>query len=138
MRIAGDSMCLFLWVPGRPAGKDSLCWAVLSFIRRVQTMRESFYELLREYRGRSGLSFDTLSDLVITSPGYLYRLFQGRHKPSRDFLIRLALALGLSVEDADYLLREAGFYGLLEKNPILASYPASNAGAPPARAEHRS
>lgn len=81
---------------------------------------------------------DTLSDLVITSPGYLHRLFQGRHKPSRDFLIRLALALGLSVEDADYLLREAGFYGLLEKNPILASYPAVSAAAPPAQAVHRS
>ena len=101
-------------------------------------MRESFYELLREYRGRSGLSFDMLSDLAITSPGYLHRLFEGRHKPSRDFLIRLALALGLSVEDTDYLLREAGFYGLLEKNPILASYPAATAAAPPARAQPRS
>ena len=96
MRITCDSLCLFLFVPGRTAGKDSLGRAILSFMRRVQTMRESFYELLREYRGRSGLSFDTLSDLAITSPGYLHRLFEGRHKPSRDFLIRLALALGLA------------------------------------------
>ena len=101
-------------------------------------MKEFFYELLREYRGRSGLSFDTLSDLVITSPGYLHRLFLGRHKPSRDFLIRLALAVGLSVEDTDHRLREGGFYGLLEKNPILASYPAATAAAPPARAQPRS
>jgi transcriptional regulator with XRE-family HTH domain len=97
-------------------------------------MKESFYELLREYRGRSGLSFCTLADLAITSPGYLHRLFEGRHKPSRDFLIRLALALNLSVEDADYLLREGGFYGLLEKNPILASNQGETVSAPTTRA----
>ena len=40
-------------------------------------------------------------------------------------------------ERFNYLLREAGFYGLLEKNPILASYPASSAGVPPARGLRR-
>jgi len=132
------SSCLFLLVPHHRAERDSPTRAIPFCIRWGQTMRESFYELLREYRGRSGLSYDTLSDLAITSPGYLHRLLEGRHKPSRDFLIRLALALGLSVEDADFLLREAGFYGLLEKNPILASYPAANAAAPPARVARRS
>ena len=44
-----------------------------------------------------------------------YALFKGVRKPSRDTVIKLAIAFGLNLDDAQKLLSAAGFGGLYPK-----------------------
>lgn len=44
-----------------------------------------------------------------------YALFNGARKPSRDTVIKLAIALGLNLDDTQKLLSAAGFGGLYPK-----------------------
>ena len=85
-------------------------------------MDAPFHELIEAARKRAGLSHDLLAHRAWTSPSYTYRICTGKSKPGRDTVIRLGLALNLSVEDLDLLLRAAGHLGLIEveKDPFPA------------------
>jgi transcriptional regulator with XRE-family HTH domain len=80
----------------------------------MQAHSPKFHELFEEIRVRSGLSYDQLAGRAWTSPAYLHRLKQGMAKPSRDFVIRLCLALSLAVDEADELIASANHLALLE------------------------
>ncbi len=72
------------------------------------------HERLRRLRAESGLSYQQLSARSYVDVAYLYRLETGRAaRPSRDILIRVALALGLPLELADELIAAAGHLPLL-------------------------
>jgi hypothetical protein len=73
-----------------------------------------FHELFEASRKRAGLSHDQLAHRAWTSPGYTFRLCAGKAKPGRDIVIRLGVAMNLSVEEIDELLRAAGHLGLLD------------------------
>ncbi|MBP7693820.1 MAG: helix-turn-helix transcriptional regulator [Anaerolineales bacterium] len=76
-----------------------------------------FHEMIETIRRRSGISHDQLSHRAWTSPGYTHRICSGKSKPGRDMVIRLGLALNLSVEVTDEVLRAAGHPGLLDIEP---------------------
>ena len=46
---------------------------------------------------------------------YGYFLFSGKRKPSRDTVLKLAIAFGLNLEETQKLLSAAGFGGLYPK-----------------------
>jgi len=88
-----------------------------------------FHVALASYRARSGLSVQALAvRAAIRSTGHTHRLLTGHAKPSRDVVIRLALALALDVAQTDALLRAAGHAGLVESSPRPES-PAVFGGA---------
>ncbi len=48
---------------------------------------------------------------------YVYQIFLGSKYPSRDKVIALAFGLGLTVEEAQSLLKEAGYRELYPRDP---------------------
>lgn len=79
---------------------------------------DAFVKEFNEYREQSGLSYDRLAGRVETTPSYLHRLATGTSKPSRNFVIRLGIAMGLDVPNLDLLMRSAGFSGLLKDDAV--------------------
>lgn len=65
------------------------------------------------------LKADVIRQLNIDR-NYGYQVFNGKRVPTRNLLIRLALLLGLDVEQTDYLLKLAGKPMLYVRNPVDA------------------
>jgi transcriptional regulator with XRE-family HTH domain len=76
----------------------------------------NFLTAIQEARLEAGLSYEALARRMgpTTSRGYLHRVFKGADKPGRNVVLRLALALGLSVQQAHELLVSGGYAGLYE------------------------
>lgn len=89
-----------------------------------------FHAALAHYRDHSGLSVQALTmRSALRSTGHMHRLLTGQARPSRDVVIRLALALGLDVAQTDALLRSAGHAGLVEMSRPPESPAAFGAGS---------
>jgi ribosome-binding protein aMBF1 (putative translation factor) len=96
----------------------------------MQTQTPPFHELIETARKRAGLSHDQLSSRAQTSAGYTHRICAGTAKPGRDMIIRLGLAMNLSVDELDELLTAAGHLRLLANEPKAgASKPAGQVSA---------
>ena len=73
-----------------------------------------FRQLLFRYFKRAALSYGQLADAVHRDIGYIHRLINGgQSRPSPNTIIRLALALKLSVSETDDLLMAAGYAPLV-------------------------
>lgn len=73
-----------------------------------------FRQLLSRYFNRAALSYGQLADAVQRDIGYIHRLINGEQsRPSPNTVIRLALALKLSVSETDELLMAAGYAPLV-------------------------
>ena len=70
----------------------------------------TFAERLRHHLQNSGLTWNAISDAAGgVDHAYIYRMSRGERKPgSRNVILCLALAFGLSVNEADELLELAG------------------------------
>ncbi len=64
--------------------------------------------LLSALMDRRGINAARLSELTLLSRSFTYQLCSGERLPGRDIVLRLALALKLSVEEAQRLLQAAG------------------------------
>ena len=82
---------------------------------------ESPLTLLERYRQQSGRSYDQVAHLAWTSISYVHRLCKGQARASRDVLIRLGWALGLTLEELDVLLRSERYMGLIAPVPSAES-----------------
>ena len=49
------------------------------------------------------------SEAAEMSTGYLSHIISGKRHPTRDMLIRVAIAIGATVEETQYLLRYSGY-----------------------------
>ena len=73
-----------------------------------------FRTLLSRQYTRSGMSYSGLADAVHRDVAYVYRLLNGeRQHPSPNTVIRLALALKLTVLETDELLLSLGYAPLV-------------------------
>jgi hypothetical protein len=71
---------------------------------------DSLASLLEGYLRRDGRSLNRIAQAALVDVAYLWRLKAGeRRAPSRDVLIRLALALRLEPEELDELLVAADY-----------------------------
>lgn len=66
-----------------------------------------FTECLARYMAERGLNAAQLSEAALLSRSFAYQLCSGGRRPSRDMALRLALVLGLSVEQTQAFLRSA-------------------------------
>src|SRR5437764_15249938 len=67
-------------------------------------------ELIQSYVERDGRSLNRIAQAALVDVAYLWRLRSGeKHRPSRDILIRLGLALKLEPEELDELLVAADY-----------------------------
>ena len=67
----------------------------------------TFTQCLAQYMKEHGLNAAQLSDAALLSRSFTYQLCSGERRPSRDFILRLALVLELSVAETQALLRTA-------------------------------
>ena len=75
---------------------------------------ELFHELIESARRGAGLSYSRFAERAWTTSSYVFRICNGSATPRRDLIIRLCLALDLTVEATDELLQAAGHPGLLD------------------------
>ncbi len=93
-----------------------------SDLDRFLTENEDIFEdlscgaLLESLYGGKDYSKAELARRSGMSTVYLYQVFSGRRKPSRDRLICLCFGLGCTVDCAQDLLKKTGFQGLYPKN----------------------
>lgn len=66
--------------------------------------------LIADYLKKDGRSLNSVANAASVDVGYLWHLRSGtKHRPSRDVLIRLGLALRLEPEEVDELLIAAEY-----------------------------
>ena len=77
---------------------------------------QNIKDLLQELFARSGLTKAELARRSGVSEVYLYQLFSGIRRPSRDRLIALAISMNVSLEEMQELLRHGGFAELYARD----------------------
>lgn len=78
---------------------------------------------LKRYREQAGMTQAELAEKAECDHSYVSRLQSGARMPTRDAVVRLGEAMGLSDVDMDLLLKDAGF---LPRDPmaLIANEPA--------------
>lgn len=61
--------------------------------------------ILNSFMGRKNLSTEALFERAGMSRSYGFRVMNGSRMPSRDALLRLALVLGMNIEQTQYFLK---------------------------------
>ena len=72
---------------------------------------------------KCGLSKAELARRAVMSEVYLYQVFSGRRRPSRDRLLCLCFGLGAGLEEANLLLKGMGYapvYPRLKRDAIIS------------------
>ena len=80
---------------------------------QVSTLPE-YLESWLQKKGRSRADVVRASNL---NRAYVYQIFSGRKYPSRDKVIALAFGLGLTPEETQALLKQAGYRELYPRDP---------------------
>lgn len=80
---------------------------------QVSTLPE-YLESWLQKKGRSRADVVRASNL---NRAYVYQIFSGRKYPSRDKVIALAFGLGLTSEETQALLKQAGYRELYPRDP---------------------
>ena len=75
----------------------------------------SFAEYITQLCKQKKTTVSKVLDKADIGVSFGYALFKGVRKPSRDTVIKLAIAFGLNLDDAQKLLSAAGFGGLYPK-----------------------
>lgn len=81
-----------------------------------QFVSGDFAGMLQELFSRSGLSKAALAKKAGSSEVYLYQLFSGGRRPSRDRTICLCFGLSATLEETQELLKRSGLAQLYVKN----------------------
>lgn len=77
-----------------------------------RTLSDYLFHLLDQ----AGMSRADVARATGMQANYLYQIFQGTKRPSRDYVLRIALALGCDLRQAQRLLRLAGVGSLWPKD----------------------
>ena len=75
----------------------------------------SITEFLSELYAKAGITKAELARRAGISEVYLHQVFSGRRKPSRDRLLCICAGLNVSLEQAQQLLKQAGYAVLYPK-----------------------
>ena len=82
----------------------------------------TYHDLLDRQRQSHGLSYQQLAERAWTTASYVHRLCRGDARPGYTIVLRLAIAMALTREEVDELLRVVGYPPLLEiKTPNAGS-----------------
>lgn len=86
----------------------------------VDNAPPKLYVLLNDYLEKKELTKADVIRRLNIDRNYGYQVFNGKRIPTRNFLIHLALMLGLDIEQTDYLLKLAGKPMLYVRNIVDA------------------
>lgn len=73
-------------------------------------------ELLAQMYGRKDISKAELARCAGISEVYIHQVFSGRRRPSRDRLVCICIGLKATLDEAQELLKQAGYAQLYPKN----------------------
>lgn len=82
----------------------------------------SFPDYLAQRMEERGITPQQLSVLALLSRSFTYQICSGNRAPSRDMVLRLAIALKLSVEETQRMLllaKRGGLYARVRRDAIL-------------------
>jgi transcriptional regulator with XRE-family HTH domain len=91
----------------------------------------TYHGLLDQQRQSQGLSYQHLAERAWTTASYVHRLCRGDARPGYTIVLRLAIAMALTLEEVDELLRVAGYPPLLEFKAPMGSAAAADVRAVP-------
>jgi transcriptional regulator with XRE-family HTH domain len=74
----------------------------------------TYHALLDRQRQTHGLSYQQLAERAWTTASYVHRLCRGDARPGYAIVLRLAIAMALTLEETDEMLRVASYPPLLE------------------------
>ena len=69
----------------------------------------SLHEYLEQLRVEKGMRLSDITRRSGLSRGYIHNIFSGAREPSRDKLLPVCLAMGLSVDETQKLLKATGY-----------------------------
>jgi transcriptional regulator with XRE-family HTH domain len=112
----------------RADAADWMVWHEMDDLRPArgsQALTVAFAPLLREFRDRRRLSQSKLAERAGFDHSYVSRLESASRMPTRDAVLKLAEAMGLSDNEQDALLAAAGFMpgrveSLFASEPVLS------------------
>lgn len=90
---------------------------------REQFVNHSIAELLLRLFDQSGVSKAAVARNGCMSEVYLYQVLSGRRNPSRDRLLCICVGLGITLEQTQQLLKQAGYaplYPKLRRDAIIS------------------
>ncbi len=76
---------------------------------------DSFFDLLNTILAKKNYVIADIVNTVQLSKSYVYKIFSGEKKPTRDKLLQLTFAMSCSFEEAQLLLQKAGHAKLYPK-----------------------
>lgn len=84
---------------------------------RGEMQTGSFPEYLEQWLTQKHLTRAEVVRRSNLNKAYVYQIFSGKKYPSRDKVIALSFGLGLSAEEAQTLLKQAGYRELYPRDP---------------------
>ncbi|MCH4890864.1 XRE family transcriptional regulator [Acidaminobacter sp. JC074] len=76
----------------------------------------SLDQLLKHYAGQAGLTIYNIINTAEIDQSYGYKIFRGQHKPSRDIIIKLSIAMKLNLQNTQRLLKAGQVNELYPRN----------------------
>ena len=64
-------------------------------------------QVMNELMGKKNLSVETVSDMADVNPATIYRIMSGDRNPKRNLIIRIAMAMALTIHETQALLKSA-------------------------------
>lgn len=86
-------------------------------LNREEMQLNGFTEYLEEWRKEKKVSKAELIRRSNLNGAYVYQIFLGLRYPSRDKVIALAFGLGLTADETQKLLKQAGYRELYPREP---------------------
>lgn len=84
---------------------------------RQEMMLQSLPEYLDKWLAQKNVSRADVVRRSNLNKAYMYQIFSGKKYPSRDKVLALAFGLGLDAEEAQTLLKQAGYRELYPRDP---------------------
>lgn len=78
---------------------------VRQIMQREKITFPSISEALNDFLGKKNLSVNTVASLSDMDPATIYRIMNRERNPSRNVIIRIAMALALNLEETQLLLK---------------------------------
>ncbi len=90
-----------------------------------------FHKYLEEFISERNISIPELGVKALLSRSFTYQIFSGDRVPSRDIILRIALALNISLDDVQRLLKLAdrgALYPKIKRDAVIIHGINSNSG----------
>lgn len=64
-------------------------------------------QVMNEFMGKKNLSVETIADMADVNPATIYKIMSGDRNPKRNVIIRIAIAMVLTIHETNALLKSA-------------------------------